>query len=151
MGYPRNFDHGTLAAICSNLQKASEKQLRPEEAAWFSLLGTYYASKAVPVEAADFSALSPLIAQDIDSQFPDVEKAAASVGDRGALRCMTWGKKVSAIHKSVLARYEKQGDALLEDNQLFVCEACGFIAIAPQVPEICPICKAPASRFTKVS
>lgn len=151
MGYPRNFDHGTLAAICSNLQKACEKQLQPENAVWFSLLGSYYAGKAVPIDSTDFSALSSLITQDIDSHYPDVERAAASVGDRGALRCMTWGKKVSAIHRSILARYEKQGDALLESNNLFVCEACGFIAVATQVPELCPICKAPASRFTKVS
>ena len=92
-----------------------------------------------------------MIAQDIDRTYLEVEQVAKSVGDRGTLRCMTWGKKVTAIHKSILARFEKQGDSLLEGNRLYVCEACGFIAISAQVPELCPICKAPSSRFVTVS
>lgn len=147
----RSFDTGVLSAICSNLKKGCEKQLRPEDAALFSQLADYYEKMTEPVSSASLSDLLPMIAQDIDSTYLEVEKAAKAVEDRGSLRCMTWGKKVTAIHKSILARYEKQGDALLAENRLYVCEACGFIAIAAQVPELCPICKAPSSRFVTVS
>jgi rubrerythrin len=103
------------------------------------------------LESKDFSDLSPMIADDIAKKYAAVENEATLVKDRGALRCVTWGKKVTAIHKSLLARFETQGDALLDGNQVYVCEACGFIAVASDVPQLCPICKAPASRFVKIS
>ena len=140
----------SMSAICSNMAKACEKQSRPVEMALFKQLGSYYESLVQPAKPESFSDLSGYISVDLVKTYEEVAAVAASAGDRGALRCMTWGKKVTSIHKSVLARYEKQGDALLEGSNLYVCEACGFIAIAPSVPELCPICKAPASRFTKV-
>ncbi|MDD3823177.1 MAG: rubredoxin [Sphaerochaetaceae bacterium] len=146
----RTYSSGALSVICSNLTKACEKQMRPAEAEQFRTIGTYFATQATKSEAKAFADLNGLIAQDLEQGYPQVASAAEVAGDRGALRCMTWGKKVTSIHKSVLARYEKQGDALLAGNNLFVCEACGFIAIAPTVPELCPICKAPASRFVKI-
>jgi len=39
----------------------------------------------------------------------------------------------------------------MDDSSLFVCEACGFIFLGKAAPEICPVCKAPAKRFSKVS
>ena len=143
--------NGTVAAICSNLAKASEKQMRPEVSAQFSKLGTYFDSVREPVVADSFGSLHSLIDADLSAGYPSVEAAATEVQDRGALRCITWGKKVTMIHKSLLGRYEKQGDALLEGNKLFVCEACGFIALSKAVPDLCPICKAPSSRFITVS
>lgn len=143
--------NGVLAAVCSNLKKGCEKQLRPEDAALFSKIEQYYAKSSGKVENTSLSALIPMISDDVDNIYPQVEKTAAAVGDRGSLRCMTWGKKVTAIHKSLLSRFEKQGDSLLEGNNLYVCEACGFIAVSAQVPELCPICKAPSSRFVKIS
>lgn len=147
----QNYGNGVLAAICSNLKKGCEKQLRPEEATLFSQLADYYEKSTEAVGSASLSNMMPMIAEDIDTSYQGLEKAATTAGDRGSLRCMTWGKKVTAIHKSILTRYEKQGDALLEGNNLYVCEACGFIAVSVQVPELCPICKAPSSRFVKVS
>lgn len=147
---PRNHDDGMLAAVCSNLEKACEKQIRPVQAKLFKELGTYYGKAMAPTEATSLLALNGLIQEDIEERYDAVSAYAGAVGDRGALRCTTWGKKVTAIHKSLLARFEKQGEAFLEGNNLYVCEACGFIAVATSVPEICPICKAPASRFTKI-
>ncbi len=151
MQLKRDLGNGTLAAIFSNLKKGSEKQLRPNQGALFSQLAAYYEKKGEAVVAATFSDLLPGIANDTNSIYSEVEKQATRVADRGVLRCMTWGKKVTAIHKSILSRYDKQGDNLLESNNLYVCEACGFIAVAPQVPERCPICKAPSSRFITIS
>ena len=139
-----------MSAICSNMAKACEKQLRMADLELFKQVGAYYGSQVEPVEASSLSELNGYITDDLAKRYEEVAELATSVGDRGTLRCVTWGKKVTAIHKSVIARYEKQGEALLEGNNLYVCEACGFIAVAPAVPELCPICKAPASRFMKV-
>ena len=139
-----------MAAICSNMAKACEKQIRPIETQLFAQVGAYYEDLSPPTEASSLADLSGYIAHDLATGYEEVASRASEVGDRGALRCVTWGKKVTAIHKSVLARFEKQGEALLAGNNLYVCEACGFIAVAPTGPELCPICKAPASRFTKV-
>ena len=31
----------------------------------------------------------------------------------------------------------------------FVCNVCGYVHEGDSAPEVCPICKAPASKFTK--
>jgi rubrerythrin len=60
------------------------------------------------------------------------------------------GEKVSKLLKSLLDRQEKQKDGLLENTKVFVCEICGFVTVADAPPQICPICKAPRSRFSEV-
>ncbi|MDF1568989.1 MAG: hypothetical protein P1P77_13305 [Spirochaetaceae bacterium] len=57
---------------------------------------------------------------------------------------------MSAIQKSLINRYESKGEEIFDDKNIYVCEACGFIALSEDLPEICPVCKAPKSRFTKV-
>ena len=32
----------------------------------------------------------------------------------------------------------------------WVCNVCGYIHEGPEAPEVCPQCKAPASKFTQV-
>lgn len=150
MEYKELHSNGALAAICTNLSKACDKQLRPTEAGLFDKLAAYFSRSAGVSGSVSFNDLDDYIASDTENGYVAVEGRAQQVGDRGSLRCVTWGKKVTAIHKSVLARYAKQGDALLEGSNLYVCEACGFIAIAKEVPDLCPICKAPASRFSKI-
>jgi hypothetical protein len=150
MEYKELHSNGALAAICTNLSKACDKQVRPTEAGLFDKLAAYFSQSAGVVGPVSFDDLGTYIASDTESGYVAVEGRAQQVGDRGALRCVTWGKKVTAIHKSILARYAKQGDALLEGSNLYVCEACGFIAIAKEVPDLCPICKAPASRFSNI-
>lgn len=148
---PNNrYSERALSAICSNLAKACEKQHKAEEASLFKDLSTYFNQQTKGEQKLENSQLSGYIATDIETNYSAIENSATAVGDRGALRCMTWGKKVTAIHKSILTRYEKQKENLLTNNNLYVCDACGFIAIAPQVIEICPICKAPSSRFVKI-
>ena len=33
----------------------------------------------------------------------------------------------------------------------FVCQVCGYVYEGEAAPEVCPICKAPASKFTVVN
>lgn len=140
-----------LVAICSNLQKACEKQMRATEAGLWKELVTHFTHVATEANSPSLEEVTPYLVDDIENSYPKIALLAEAAEDRGALRCVTWGKKVTAIQKSILARYEKQGEALFEGKGLYVCEACGFIAISKEIPDLCPICKAPASRFIKIS
>ncbi len=140
-----------LSAVCSNLSKACAKQLRKREADLFKSLSDYFNSKVIRVADADLNQLEEIAKQELAKNYPSLMVIAEEAVDRGTQRALTWGKKVTSIHTSLLARYQKQKDALLENNNLYVCEACGFIAVAAAVPDLCPICKAPAARFTKIS
>ena len=146
----RDYSSGVLTVVCSNLAKACEKQMRPEASSRFHALAQYFTSITPHQDSVSLSNLTDRIASDGTSGYIELETAGKAVEDRGALRCATWGKKVTAIHKSLLGRYEKQGESLVEHTNIYVCEACGFIALAKQVPNVCPICKAPSSRFTQI-
>jgi rubrerythrin len=92
--------------------------------------------------------LEKLIRDCIDTSYPALKGAAKD--NRGALRAFTWGSKVATILKSILGRLKTQGDGILKEGQaFFVCEGCGFMYIGERAPEICPVCKAPASRFAR--
>jgi rubrerythrin len=80
----------------------------------------------------------------------DAIAQAEALGERGALRALMWGRKVSVVQISLLARFLKQGDALLEGTGIHVCEACGFVMIRADAPHVCPICKAPSHRFASL-
>jgi rubrerythrin len=139
----------TLSIIYSNLSKGAEKQQNYELAGRYAERSEALREKALAEgETAD---LELLIKKDLDEGIPAAVTAAEKSGDRGALRALRWGEKAAKIEKSLIDRYRKQGDALLEDKDLFVCQACGFIYLGTDVPDICPVCKAPASRFSKVA
>ncbi|MEG1471763.1 MAG: rubredoxin, partial [Clostridia bacterium] len=50
----------------------------------------------------------------------------------------------------LLARYEKEGESMLANTNVYVCTICGFVYIGDQPPELCPVCKVPAWKFEKV-
>jgi rubrerythrin len=156
--------------VFSNLAKACEKQFRTREAELLWKLSGYFdgavptvgevlssgrADRAGPSldarKPASFQGLAAALAADETEHFDSIKTEATAAKDRGALRMTVWGSKVNAIQQSVVERYAKQGDALLQDKSVFVCEACGFIFIGQEAPEICPVCKAPRSRFSKIS
>lgn len=151
MAQTHGFTYGAIGAICSGLAKACDRQMRSEESSLFSQLADYFTKHCETPGGKSFSSLEDSIDGDIANAYPAAASRAEEERDRGAMRCIAWGRKVTAIHKSLLARYGSKGDALLEGNNLYVCEACGFVAIASETPGLCPICKAPASRFTKIS
>ncbi len=100
---------------------------------------------------ASLTAVRERITQDLENQYPQIQKLAESANDRGAQRALKWAQKVTTLQKSLIDRYLLKGEELLADSSLFVCEACGFIFLGKTAPEICPVCKAPAKRFSKVS
>lgn len=137
-----------VSAIFSNLAKAAEKQDRHSEFVMLDKLsGEYW--KPDPA-AGGLDSFKAGLEKDLDELYPGVQKMAVDVPDSGAQRCVKWGEKVSAIQKSLINRYASKGEELFDNKNIYICESCGFIALSEDFPELCPVCKAPKSRFAKV-
>ena len=139
-----------VSALCSNLARGCEKQYKFEEAELFSELAAFFKSKAVPAKDPDFSQLFELVEKDLEQGIPNANSAAEAVRDRGALRALVWNEKVTRILKSLLSRYQKEGDALFANTGVYVCTIFVFIFIGDKLPDVCPICKVPNWKFEKV-
>lgn len=146
----RQLNAGELSALCSNLARGCEKQYLTEESALFTELSDYFRAKAPVPEAVETEQLLSLIEKDLGSGYPDANSAAEDAADRGALRALVWGEKVTRILNSLLSRYKSEGDAFLSHTHVYVCTICGFIYIGEQPPELCPVCKVPAWKFEKI-
>lgn len=137
-----------LSAIFSNMSKAAAKQQFEEKADLFNVLSNkLWTPGSKEGTLQDFK---DLISKDLSSNYPELQSKAEKVGDRGVLRALRWGRKVATIQKSLVDRYTAKGEALIENNELFVCEACGFIYLGTKVPDLCPVCKAPKTRFLRI-
>ncbi len=145
----RELSFGELSALCSNLSKGCAKQYKAEEAELFNQLSEFYKSKIQPSEATGLLDIAALVRTDIEAGYSEARDSAAA--DRGALRALLWGEKVSKILNSLLDRYAKQGDALLENTRIWVCEICGFVFVGDKLPMVCPVCKVPNKKFTEIT
>ena len=140
-----------MSALCSNLARGCEKQYRSEEAGLFTQLAQYFKAASAPAENPDMAGLLALIDRDLNVGFPAAKEAAGQEPrDRGALRALTWSEKVTRIQKSLLERWQKEGDAMLTDTGVWVCTICGFIFIGSEPPALCPVCKVPSWKFEKI-
>lgn len=139
-----------LSAVCSNLARGCEKQYQAGEAALFTQLADYFKAVSAPAAGADMEKLLTLVEKDLSEGFPAANAVAAEAKDRGAMRALVWSEKVSRILKSLLARYAKEGDAMLENTGVYVCTICGFIYVGDNPPELCPVCKVPGWKFEKI-
>lgn len=137
-----------LSAICSNLARGCEKQYMDEERELFAKLAEHYASLVPPAEG-DFKALAEAVKTGADAALAAAKSAAVAQGDRGALRALVWGERVNFVLKSLIERYGREGEALLNDADIWVCSICGFVYIGAVPPEICPVCKVPSFRFER--
>ncbi len=139
-----------FAAVCSNLARGCEKQYKGEEAALFQQLAQAFLAIMPEAEQADFSHLQALVQQDLDETYGAVRATAADQKDRGALRICVWGEKVTRILNALLQRYAEEGEAFLENTEIWVCTVCGFVYVGDVPPERCPVCKVPAWLFEKI-
>ena len=139
-----------LSVLCSNLSKGCEKQYLTEEAELFNQLADYYIRKSTPASDSQISDLIALIEKDLSSAYDTSNQIVIGASDRGALRALTWGEKVTRILSSLLGRYEKQKESLLENTNIYVCEICGFVYIGDIAPEICPVCKVPSLKIAQI-
>lgn len=145
-----------IALWMDNYAMVASKFQRPRLAQLFERFsqeirgGTERNAETIPLEdtQATVAELEKLVRDCIDPLYPALK--GASKDNRGALRAFTWGSKVVTILKSILGRLKTQGEGILKEGQaFFVCEGCGFMYIGEEAPEVCPVCKAPASRFMR--
>lgn len=139
-----------MSALCTNLARGCEKQYKAEEAALFTELGDYFKKGTASVENPNFDSLLNLIEKELQEGMPNAKSVASDKNDRGALRALTWCEKVTRMLNSILKRYEKEGDAMLENTGVYVCTICGYIYIGDRLPDVCPICKVPNWKFEMV-
>ena len=139
-----------ISALCTNLARGCEKQYKPKEATLFTELAGYFKAASLPSKDPDFEQLIALIEKDLEQGFTNANAISSDTKDRGALRALVWSEKVTRILKSLLTRYQKEGDAMLENTGVYVCTICGFVYIGDTPPEVCPVCKVPNWKFEKV-
>jgi rubredoxin len=140
---------GELSALCSNLAKGCEKQYRAEEAGLFNQLAEYFGQQNTPFEDRSFAAISDLVREDLQTGYSAANTVAGEAADRGALRALVWGEKVTKILSSLLNRYDHQREALASTN-IYVCEICGFVYVGDEPPAICPVCKVPNLKIRRI-
>lgn len=141
---------GEISAVCSNLAKGCEKQYLAEAAECFNKLAEYYKSITKAPEKNQFSELADLVKGNIDTDYTAANAVAEQFSDRGAMRALVWGEKVTRMLSSVLNRYSKQKEDLLKDTNIHVCEICGFVYIGDEPPQVCPVCKVPRFKISKI-
>ena len=140
---------GALSILCSNLARGCEKQYKEEEAALFREIADWFAAAAPAAQETGVDALASRIGEDL-AAYPALNAAAVQAGDRGTQRICVWGEKVTAILKTLLERYRREGEAMLRDTDIWVCSVCGFAYVGKEPPRLCPVCKVPAWKFEKI-
>jgi rubredoxin len=141
---------GEISVICSSLAKGCEKQRLTVEMEEFNKLAEYFKSKATVEQTETLDKIVNLLNDDMTKSFAAANIAAQANMDRGALRSLVWSEKVSTTLKTLLDRFAKEGEAMLENTKIWVCDICGFIHIGDTPPEICPICKVPNFKIIEV-
>ncbi len=140
---------GQMAALCSNLARGCEKQYMPEESALFNELAEWFTKHTPEIHDATVEAVSSQLQKDIQD-YPQVNETCIQQGDRGAQRVLGWSEKVTRMLNSLMSRYQREGDSMLIDNEIWVCSICGFVYIGKSAPDLCPVCKVPSWRFNKI-
>lgn len=138
-----------MSALCSNLAKGCEKQYRLEQAQLFMELSEYFKSADTKEDTPSIDELREPVQYDLDA-YEGLMDTAKENEDRGALRALVWSEKVTKILSSVLLRYGKQKDELLDGKNVFVCEICGFVYIGNDLPAVCPVCKVPNFKMQQI-
>lgn len=139
-----------LSAVCSNLARGCEKQYKADQAAAFMRLADWLRGRAEPIANTTFDALLDKIEQDLSGGYPAANAVSSRTGDRGALRSLVWSEKVTRMLQSLLTRYAREGEAMLEDTGVWVCTICGFVYVGDVPPELCPICKVPNRKLERI-
>ncbi len=150
VGDMRQLSAGELSAVCSNLARGCEKQYKEQEAALFREIADFLSAAQPPAADPSLDKLLERIRQDLNQGYPALNAAAKAAGDRGTQRICVWGEKVTRMLESLLNRYQKDGEAFLQNTQVWVCTVCGFIYVGDSAPQLCPVCKVPAWKFEKV-
>lgn len=86
---------------------------------------------------------------EVEEMYPTYIETAKFQGEKGAERSFNYALQSEKAHAKM---YEKAKEAVSEGKDLKIgviqiCQVCGY-AIEGEAPERCPICGAPAEKFT---
>lgn len=146
----KELSYADMSVLLSNLSKGFSKQYLSEESDLCSQLSNYYNSKIELDKDKGFDDIYDLINNDLSEGFINANKIALNNMDRGALRALLWGEKVSKLIRSLLQRYKKSQNSIIKDTSIHVCEICGFIYVGDKLPDVCPVCKVPNFKLAKI-
>ena len=132
-----------MAALFSNLANGCEKQYEFEAQKHFMELAKYFESQVVEVKESKETLLA-MLKEDNERTYSQVKVECNQ--DRGMLRALTWGEKVSKVQQMMLS----QGASALEGKNIYVCSVCGFMYVGQSAPKICPVCKVPDWKFIQI-
>lgn len=149
VGGAEKLSWGQMAALCTDLGRACEKQGKTEQAEKFAMLAERLTALVPPEPGASPERLEALLGEEI-AAYPAVRGAVDAQGDRGAARALVWGEKADRMLAILLERYREQGESMLEGTRVWLCTACGFVYVGDAPPEQCPVCRVPAWKFEKV-
>ncbi len=78
--------------------------------------------------------------------YPGFVKTASEEGNKAAVRTFTYAMKAEEVHARL---YEEALKSIDSEQEVFyyLCPVCGNIELS--VPESCPICGVPGSKFIK--
>ncbi len=140
--------YGQLAALFSNLQRGCEKQYKGEESSHFKELAEYF-TNITPASSMTEKQIFSSLNEEIDL-YGELSKISKAYSDRGALRAITWGEKVTRILYGLLQRYLKEGEKMFSGEKIYLCTVCGFVYVGKEAPSLCPVCKVPSWKFETI-
>jgi len=84
--------------------------------------------------------------------YPEFLKDAKAEGNKEAKKTFNWANEVEKIHHKL---YESASQAVesgkdLPEKKIHVCEVCGM-TVEGVVPDKCPVCGAPSSKFKEIA
>ncbi len=90
--------------------------------------------------------------EEFQEMYPKFIKEAEADGDQNALRSFSAANAVEEIHHGL---YKKALESVRQGNDLpqsaiYICPVCGN-TVENEVPEKCPICNVPGSKFIEIS
>ena len=88
---------------------------------------------------------------EFNSMYPGFVPAAKQEGNQGAIKSFEFAMAVEKVHYDL---YNQAADSLkagkdLSFSKIFVCPVCGN-TVLNEVPEKCPICGVPGSKFNEI-
>ncbi|MCL2707451.1 MAG: rubredoxin [Dehalococcoidia bacterium] len=141
---------GEVSVICSSLAKGCEKQRLLIASEAFNRLSDYFKSKTSVESGKTLDTVAKMLGNDIAEGFSIAKATAQNDMDKGALRSLVWSEKVSAMLETLLVRFAEEGDVMLENNNIYVCDICGFVFVDQTPVGICPVCKVPNFKILEM-
>lgn len=140
---------GELSALFSNLARGCEKQYLQAQADLFTKLADSFAGLAPAEPNPDTATILKLLQQDLEQGYAAVNATASQAKD-GRAAGMRLGRKVTRILNGLLQRYEKEGEAMLAQTEVWVCTVCSFVYVGDTPPALCRCARCQTGSLKKL-